>query len=526
MSHTFPNLQAHPTLTPNPTFQPQPLPLPLPMPQPPPSQNLPSQPPHSIGSVAPSHQSPMQFLPRQHYATAPLPLNTNLTPEYTTNTLNGSHPPPLTHENDINTSTSNDESTERTDTATNNANHSAKNGTSTHKKSSASHKTEKKNSEKDAHADEDIENNGEDTTDTPFGRNYNDNQPQIQQTVHAFASPFAMQHNAPHDERKHNAKQQYFATNLVPSPFTMHSQPNYEYHDSHTEKPRNILLIPPNQPMFGHHNAYSMRADSYLSRNYGEAQQMVDVPHVQPQSDDVLPEIVQAENENHEHEAVEEHPPHEDNDQNETRRNKSGRRERERIKKKRKLRKRKKDRNRREDIASKYESIKEQASTHENGNANTNIEGSVKGGAGNGYRMVLDEPVNKSMLSCHQCKNKKTLDRIIVCGHVYRINNTVKTCTKKYCKSCLLRFYLEAPPTDNQDPTWSSWKCPCCRYICCCAWCRKKKAKRLESVSNAIRAEAHRLTPAISLARKLVSESRVNNSNGDNSNSKKKRHTD
>eukprot|EP00483_Globobulimina_turgida_P010077 UN10096 len=123
--------------------------------------------------------------------------------------------------------------------------------------------------------------------------------------------------------------------------------------------------------------------------------------------------------------------------------------------------------------------------------------------------MVLDEPVNKNMLSCHQCKNKKTLDRIIVCGHVYRINNTVKTCTKKYCKSCLLRFYLEAPPTDNQDPAWSAWKCPCCRYICCCAWCRKKKAKRLESVSNAIRAEAHRLTPAISLARKLVSESRV-----------------
>ena len=150
--------------------------------------------------------------------------------------------------------------------------------------------------------------------------------------------------------------------------------------------------------------------------------------------------------------------------------------------------------------SSKYHSIKE----------GVDVEASVKGGAGNGYRMVLDEPVNKSMLSCHQCKNKKTLDRIIVCGHVYRINNTVKTCTKKYCKSCLLRFYLEAPPTDNKEPSWSSWKCPCCRYICCCAWCRKKKAKRLESVSNAIRAEAHRLTPAISLARKLVSESRVN----------------
>ena len=29
---------------------------------------------------------------------------------------------------------------------------------------------------------------------------------------------------------------------------------------------------------------------------------------------------------------------------------------------------------------------------------------SVKGGGNSGYRMVLEEPVNKSMLSCHQCK--------------------------------------------------------------------------------------------------------------------------
>lgn len=170
------------------------------------------------------------------------------------------------------------------------------------------------------------------------------------------------------------------------------------------------------------------------------------------------------------------------------------------TKKRAKGRRRRKEANHSESTVSAYVSMRE----------GVDVEASVKGGAGNGYRMVLDEPVNKSMLSCHQCKNKKTLDRIIVCGHVYRINNTVKTCTKKYCKSCLLRFYLEAPPTDNKEPSWSSWKCPCCRYICCCAWCRKKKAKRLESVSNAIRAEAHRLTPAISLARKLVSESRVN----------------
>eukprot|EP01083_Nonionella_stella_P212537 767446_1 len=371
------------------------------MPQPPASQDLASQPPPSIGSV-----------------------------DYTVDhDYNGSHPPHLTHANDINTSVSNDESTERTENAPDNDSYN------TNSIANGMNGDEQKKSEEDGNEHRTITKHGDGATDSSFGLNYSDKLPQIPQTLHAFTSPFGIQHNAAHDNRN----------NLVPSPFTMRSgvdrHANYEY----------------------------------VPRHYGAAQRMVDVPHVQPQigveSDDVL-----AHNEN-----------------NNERRRKG------------------------DEMASKYESIKD---------SNANLKGSVKGGAGNGYRMVLDQPVKKSQLSCHQCKCKKRLDQIIVCGHVYRIHKTVKTCTKKYCKSCLLRFYLQAPPTDNQDPTWSLWKCPCCRYICCCAWCRKKKAKRLESVSNAIRAEAHRLTPAISLARKLVSESRVNNSNGDNSNSKKKRHTD
>ncbi|ETO16125.1 hypothetical protein RFI_21232 [Reticulomyxa filosa] len=138
----------------------------------------------------------------------------------------------------------------------------------------------------------------------------------------------------------------------------------------------------------------------------------------------------------------------------------------------------------------------------------------VKGSCETGYRMILEEPVRKDMLSCHQCKNKKKLDDVIICGHVYMIKHTMKTCTKKYCKSCLLRFYLESPANNKDDPAWPLWKCPCCRFICCCAWCRKKKAKRsevfvFEHANLSVRANAHRLTPATSLARKLVTETEL-----------------
>ncbi|ETO18925.1 hypothetical protein RFI_18318, partial [Reticulomyxa filosa] len=134
----------------------------------------------------------------------------------------------------------------------------------------------------------------------------------------------------------------------------------------------------------------------------------------------------------------------------------------------------------------------------------------VKGNCETGYRMVLEEPVHKDMLSCHQCKNKKKLDDIIICGHVFIVKHTMKTCTKKYCKSCLLRFYLETPIHDCHHAAWHLWKCPSCRFICCCAWCRKKKAKRSEEYTSLnTRANAHRLTPATSLARKLVTETTV-----------------
>jgi len=128
----------------------------------------------------------------------------------------------------------------------------------------------------------------------------------------------------------------------------------------------------------------------------------------------------------------------------------------------------------------------------------------IKGDQSIGYRMILEEPIQKVSVSCHQCKNKKKLESVIICGHCFAHNNIMKTCTKKFCKSCLLKFYLESPNADVSDPAWPCWRCPCCRFICCCAWCRQKKAKRIEHVEKLIKFNAHRLTPAISLARKLV----------------------
>eukprot|EP01083_Nonionella_stella_P236135 829614_1 len=601
MSHSFPNLQAHPTLTPNPTFLPQPHPLPLTLTTMTQQQKQSTNPnsnsnnPNNISPLPPSQHpsllTPMQFIPppphtythsiiRPHTTSHSI-AHPNATPDYSqlTNTIVSRHPPPLTHENDIvsqdlndiNTSTSNDESNSNTTNS------------NPHNKGEKPSNNIMGDNDGDQDIDLNTNNNRNNNNATPpnhphqpppgpgpgphtsinhgpFGSIYMNHELQPPphthtHIIHPGNGPFGSNI----DDRKHtNNKLSYYG--VMPSPFMPQHTSNHNNglsysaampqheHDNDTHKNDNSnpinhngvgqwLMIPPQQiqnvnvaPMFGH-PAY-LPNDAYLRRHHYGEQTMVDVPHVTPVqiSDDIDPKnpsismligtttnTIQPEL-NIEHSInTNNHIINSTSSSPSKSPNRSHKKDSHRKKRKRKHRDHKRDskrekrkhrnnnnnnNNTKEDTKSKYVSIRD--------------EQSVKGGAGNGYRMVLDEPVNKNMLSCHQCKNKKTLDRIIVCGHVYRINNTVKTCTKKYCKSCLLRFYLEAPPTDNQDPSWSSWKCPCCRYICCCAWCRKKKAKRLESVSNAIRAEAHRLTPAISLARKLVSESRVNNNQNQN----------
>jgi len=63
---------------------------------------------------------------------------------------------------------------------------------------------------------------------------------------------------------------------------------------------------------------------------------------------------------------------------------------------------------------------------------------------------------------CHQCKQKH--DHVLHCS---------RDCNKKYCAKCLHRHYDEKESDIDRD----NWICVYCRQICCCAFCRKKKAK-------------------------------------------------
>lgn len=120
---------------------------------------------------------------------------------------------------------------------------------------------------------------------------------------------------------------------------------------------------------------------------------------------------------------------------------------------------------------------------------------------------------DKLLLSCHQCKNVESLNDIEICGHIIKNeeNKTIKVCTKKYCHACLLRFYLNIAPdeTNEKENNWQYWKCPKCCYICCCAWCRRNGDKKFtDQMLKQIDKEANRLTPAVTLARRLVKENK------------------
>ncbi len=52
-------------------------------------------------------------------------------------------------------------------------------------------------------------------------------------------------------------------------------------------------------------------------------------------------------------------------------------------------------------------------------------------------------------------------------------------CRKKYCDLCLKKFYGELPPKIRHSVS-SGWNCPACRNACCCAACRRTKAKSLD----------------------------------------------
>ena len=107
---------------------------------------------------------------------------------------------------------------------------------------------------------------------------------------------------------------------------------------------------------------------------------------------------------------------------------------------------------------------------------------------------------NGSGSSCHQCKSRRSFQNLIFCANMFLAQARYKharevaassghvgpppkldkksICRKKYCETCLLKFYGERPPvpTLRQSPQ-STWICPACRDICCCAACRRQKFK-------------------------------------------------
>ncbi|GAB5356504.1 hypothetical protein AAMO2058_000295600 [Amorphochlora amoebiformis] len=107
---------------------------------------------------------------------------------------------------------------------------------------------------------------------------------------------------------------------------------------------------------------------------------------------------------------------------------------------------------------------------------------------------------DKSMLggagsSCHQCKSRRALHKLFFCsnqGLCTRLKDKRNLCRKKYCDQCLDKFYHETPPEKIDLP---KWLCPACRSLCCCAACRRQRAKLDEDQP---------MSPATSLACGLV----------------------
>ena len=91
---------------------------------------------------------------------------------------------------------------------------------------------------------------------------------------------------------------------------------------------------------------------------------------------------------------------------------------------------------------------------------------------------------NGSGSSCHQCKSRRSMNNLIFCSNMFTKRSKDKkrnkekrhVCRKKYCDQCLQKFYHEKAPSKRQDPS-STWLCPACRGLCCCAACRRQKTK-------------------------------------------------
>lgn len=72
--------------------------------------------------------------------------------------------------------------------------------------------------------------------------------------------------------------------------------------------------------------------------------------------------------------------------------------------------------------------------------------------------------------SCHQCKSRRALGLLAFCCNSTKAKGVkvIRPCRKKYCYTCLNKFYNESVASEN-----ASWLCPACRKQCVCAACKR-----------------------------------------------------
>ena len=93
--------------------------------------------------------------------------------------------------------------------------------------------------------------------------------------------------------------------------------------------------------------------------------------------------------------------------------------------------------------------------------------------------------------SCHQCKSKKLINELIYCKN--SPENKTRVCKKKYCCSCIQKFYSTKYTQDTLNT--GQFLCPSCLNICKCALCERqtlgtnltrRRKSPLQSVSHLV----------------------------------------
>ena len=91
---------------------------------------------------------------------------------------------------------------------------------------------------------------------------------------------------------------------------------------------------------------------------------------------------------------------------------------------------------------------------------------------------------NGTGTSCHHCKSRKESDELFFCSNLFSkktSNDTKRKCHKKYCISCMNKFY-HAEYSDGEmgqaGDLGSEWTCPCCKSCCRCTACLKSNSKK------------------------------------------------